>query len=113
MLQSKAGYIDARPHHLIDEPLATHGRTIHSGHLRPTWVIRSMSDLSPIATERRTRPDHAGGSRAARDRRARHHSRARALKSDQPAKACHSQSLHKPKPEASLDMRQSVGAQSG
>ncbi|APO55323.1 hypothetical protein DXU04_27490 [Bradyrhizobium diazoefficiens] len=29
MLQSKAGYIDARPHHLIDEPLATHGRTIH------------------------------------------------------------------------------------
>ncbi|WP_459594319.1 hypothetical protein, partial [Bradyrhizobium diazoefficiens] len=35
MLQSKAGYIDARPHHLIDEPLATHGRTIHSGHKPP------------------------------------------------------------------------------
>jgi hypothetical protein len=40
MLQSKAGYIDARPHHLIDEPLATHGRTIH-------WVIRVHLAASP------------------------------------------------------------------
>jgi hypothetical protein len=31
-LQFETGYIDARPlTHQIDEPLATHGRTIHPG----------------------------------------------------------------------------------
>jgi hypothetical protein len=37
MLQSKAGYIDARPHirQLDQSSLATHGRTTHQGHSRP------------------------------------------------------------------------------
>jgi hypothetical protein len=38
MLQSEAGYIDARPHirQLDQSSLATHGRTIHLGQTRRT-----------------------------------------------------------------------------
>ena len=44
MLQSKAGYIDARPLTASSaKPLATHGRTIHMGHSRRFWHVRSMS----------------------------------------------------------------------
>jgi hypothetical protein len=43
MLQSEAGYIDARPHirQLDQSSLATHGRTIHSGQSRRGDSIRS------------------------------------------------------------------------
>src|ERR1700681_4482001 len=53
MLQSKAGYIDARP--LTANPtnlLATHGRTIHSGHPRRayfTFCICRPRNCSPLA----------------------------------------------------------------
>jgi hypothetical protein len=45
MLQSKAGYIDARPHirQLDQSSLATHGRTIQMGHSR-------QKDTSPAVT---------------------------------------------------------------
>jgi hypothetical protein len=50
MLQSKAGYIDARPHirQLDQSSLATHGRTIHSGHPRH---IGALSTLAPAMQE--------------------------------------------------------------
>jgi hypothetical protein len=55
MLQSEAGYIDARPPPPIRRNLlATHGRTIHAGHFRPDWAVRVMSASPPIATELRT-----------------------------------------------------------
>jgi len=51
MLQSEAGYIDARPHPPDRrKPLATHGRTIH-------WVNRvvsAMSSVSPVYPQLRT-----------------------------------------------------------
>jgi hypothetical protein len=42
MLQSKAGYIDARPHirQLDESSLATRGRTIHWGHTRSFDDVR-------------------------------------------------------------------------
>src|SRR5215813_3685225 len=50
MLQSEAGYINARPH-LPDrgKPLATHGRTIHSGHERRISRVRNISASPPTA----------------------------------------------------------------
>src|SRR5205807_2119543 len=40
MLQSEAGYIDARPHlPELTKPLAPHGRTMHGSH----WVTRRHS----------------------------------------------------------------------
>ncbi|MEH2688087.1 hypothetical protein DXU04_24640 [Bradyrhizobium diazoefficiens] len=61
MLQSKAGYIDARPHHLIDEPLATHGRTIHRVKLRSPGT-QSAGRLYPqLQTNRCIGPTDAMG----------------------------------------------------
>src|ERR1700738_84022 len=49
MLQSEAGYIDARPLNASStKPLATHGRTIHLGHFGRFWHIRHMSGLGTI-----------------------------------------------------------------
>ena len=46
MLQSKAGYIDARPLTASSaNPLATHGRTIHRGHSRRFCDICATSAL--------------------------------------------------------------------
>ena len=47
MLQSEAGYINARPH-LPDrgKPLATHGRTIHSGQSRRRTNLKCVARVS-------------------------------------------------------------------
>jgi hypothetical protein len=61
MLQSKAGYIDARPHirQLDQSSLATHGRTIHwvrcVGAMRPTaWpdVRYASNSIRILAAQR-------------------------------------------------------------
>ncbi len=58
MLQSKARYIDARPLTASSaEPLATHGRTIHSGQSLPKWDVRATSAFALIATELQTSLD--------------------------------------------------------
>src|SRR6267142_3540352 len=50
MLQSKAGYIDARPLTASStKPLATHGRTIHSGQTRKSGDAITTSALPPTA----------------------------------------------------------------
>ena len=52
MLQSKAGYIDARP--LTANPtnlLATHGRTIHSGQTEKNSVRAYVFRLAPANAE--------------------------------------------------------------
>jgi type IV secretory pathway protease TraF len=55
MLQSKAGYIDARPLTASSaKPLATHGRTIHWVKLRRTQCEQISSELLLLATELRT-----------------------------------------------------------
>jgi hypothetical protein len=48
--KSKAGYIDASPYRQLDKPLATHGRTIHSGHLRH-FDRRPMTSGLPSETD--------------------------------------------------------------
>jgi len=50
MLQSEAGYINARPH-LPDrgKPLATHGRTIHSGQTRTSADVCDTTASPPEA----------------------------------------------------------------
>ncbi|QBP23401.1 hypothetical protein Bdiaspc4_24210 [Bradyrhizobium diazoefficiens] len=58
MLQSKAGYIDARPHHLIDEPLATHGRTVHLGQSGRFYLPPATS----VSPEQRASLDGLGSS---------------------------------------------------
>jgi hypothetical protein len=46
MLQSKAGYIDARPLTASSaKPLATHGRTIHQGQSRQFVCLQVTSGL--------------------------------------------------------------------
>ena len=51
MLQSEAGYIDARPLTTIStKTLATHGRTIHSGHEQPIDGGLDKFAYPPIAT---------------------------------------------------------------
>src|SRR5712664_2741300 len=46
MLQSKAGYIDARPLTASSaKPLATHGRTIHRGQIRKSGRATGQSGL--------------------------------------------------------------------
>jgi hypothetical protein len=52
MLQSKAGYIDARPHirQLDQSSLATHGRTIH-------WVISDRRGRSRTTVDARFAPE--------------------------------------------------------
>src|SRR5882672_9625603 len=55
MLQSKAGYIDARPLTASStKPLATHDRTIHSGQSLPKWDVCATSAFPLLATEERT-----------------------------------------------------------
>src|ERR1700681_815422 len=50
MLQSKAGYIDARPLTASSaKPLATHGRTIHEG---PTEKYSERSAVGTVITDR-------------------------------------------------------------
>ena len=51
MLQSEAGYIDARPRirQLGESSLATHGRTIHWGHKRTKRHLGALSTLPPKA----------------------------------------------------------------
>src|SRR6516165_12701968 len=49
MLQSEAGYIDARPHRQDRrKPLAPHGRTIHWGQ-NPSATLLPQGRLSPAA----------------------------------------------------------------
>ena len=51
MLQSEAGYIDARPLTTIStKTLATHGRTIHLGQDRPIRLDNCTSVVPPIAS---------------------------------------------------------------
>src|ERR1700722_16872045 len=60
MLQSKAGYIDARPLTASSaKPLATRGRTIHVGQTRTSARIRAKSVHPPTADMRR-RHRHVG-----------------------------------------------------
>jgi hypothetical protein len=50
LLQAKAGYIDARPlYPRSSNLLATHGRTIHSGHERTFSELCATSALPPKA----------------------------------------------------------------
>jgi hypothetical protein len=57
MLQSKAGYIDARPLTASSaKPLATHGRTIQLGQTRLFWHVRDMSGYSGISDMVRVAP---------------------------------------------------------
>ena len=50
MLQSKAGYIDARPLTANSaKPLATHGRTIHLGQTRKSLSATVISRFCPEA----------------------------------------------------------------
>jgi hypothetical protein len=60
MLQSKAGYIDARPLPSTRHSLATHGRTIH-------WVIHAICELfaCPLLPESDTKADAQKWSRCA------------------------------------------------
>src|SRR5262249_7419105 len=54
-LQSEAGYIDARPHSPDRRnPLATHGRTVHSGQSRRFLDVRATSAHAPRAATKRT-----------------------------------------------------------
>jgi len=56
MLQSKAGYIDARPLTASSaKPLATHGRTIHPGQTRRFCDAGDESGLPPRADVRGSR----------------------------------------------------------
>ena len=54
MLQSEAGYIDARPHirQLDQSSFATHGRTIHSGHKRKGSERANVVRFSPQSGHR-------------------------------------------------------------
>ena len=52
MLQSEAGYIDARPHQPeLTKPLAPHGRTIHLGHFRQINPLPTLS-ACPLRSDR-------------------------------------------------------------
>src|SRR6516164_5644208 len=59
MLQSEAGYIDARPHRQDRrKPLAPHGRTIHSGQNRLTcsiavWLLSPVRDIPALFSRSR------------------------------------------------------------
>jgi hypothetical protein len=51
MLQSKAGYIDARPLTASSaKPLATHGRTIHSGQTETSGPVYAWS-VPPLTAD--------------------------------------------------------------
>src|SRR5271169_6043762 len=61
-LQSEAGYIDARPLTAIStKSLATHGRTIHVGHLRRFRRARATSAIAPTVTKMLSRSERRKG----------------------------------------------------
>jgi hypothetical protein len=55
MLQSKAGYIDARPLTASSaKPLATHGRTVHLGQVKngKSWPLRRDVCFTPDTVQK-------------------------------------------------------------
>src|SRR5882724_2403169 len=71
MLQSKAGYIDARPLTASSaKPLATHGRTIHSGQTEKNSSRANVFRITPESGRRALQsacPFRANGGHASAD----------------------------------------------